>query len=84
MHPYLLLLAQAATGTTTTWCMDHVEVTPPAPSAADGSSDPSAAAVTCMFPSKSWLIPDNGFYTINKQLQQSDFKVKHPPCLRLA
>ena len=68
---------QAATGTTATWRLDHLEVTPPAPGVADGSTDSSAAVPkACVFPSKDWLIPDNGFYTFNKQLPLVDFKVR--------
>ncbi len=61
----------AATGTTSTWNLDHINVTPPA------SSDGAAPAPKdCVFAFKDWLIPDNGFYTINKQLQEVEFKAK--------
>jgi len=46
---------------------------PPAPT--DGSvaaTTTTASRFTC----KSWLIPDNGFYTLNKELKQQEFKVR--------
>ena len=69
----LSLHDQAATGTTTTWRLDHIEITPPA--STDGASIP---ATVSRFSSKSWLIPDNGFYTLIKELQQQEFKVRVP------